>query len=72
MQLSRRDFLALSGVSSLLGVPTASGQEPTTPAKLRQAKETTSICPYCGVGCGLIVTPWTERSSTSRAIPTAP
>lgn len=55
MQLSRRDFLALSGVSSLLGVPAASGQEPVTPAKLRHAKETTSICPYCGVGCGLIV-----------------
>jgi formate dehydrogenase major subunit len=26
------------------------------PARVKTGKETTTICPYCGVGCGIIVT----------------
>lgn len=57
MKLTRRDFLAASGLAPLLGVASARGRETTAsvPRRIRYAKETTSICPFCGVGCGLIV-----------------
>lgn len=58
MGVSRRDFLKLSGVSLLAG----SAGINLEPAKayaqglrIKNAKETTTICPYCSVGCGIIV-----------------
>jgi anaerobic selenocysteine-containing dehydrogenase len=58
MPISRRDFLRLSGVTAagtfLGGVSFLSGCK-SVPNKLRGTKESTTICPYCGVGCGLIV-----------------
>lgn len=57
MSVTRRDFLKLSGITAagaFLGgtsfITSCSGTD-----KLRGTKETTTICPYCGVGCGLIV-----------------
>lgn len=57
MPVSRRDFLKLTGMTAagafvggssfLTGCKSAD--------KLSGAKESTTICPYCGVGCGLIV-----------------
>lgn len=57
MKLSRRAFLEIGSLAPLLGFSAASAQETRTsvPSKIRYAKETTTICPYCGVGCGLIV-----------------
>lgn len=57
MKLSRRDFLAMSGLAPVLGTAVAAGQDTAdaVPKKLRYAKETTTICPYCGVGCGILV-----------------
>lgn len=62
MSVSRRDFLKISGGAlavsaiSALGVET-DAQTTTTPTELRikGAKKTTTICPYCSVGCGIIV-----------------
>jgi formate dehydrogenase major subunit len=58
MGVSRRDFLKISGgtvlLSSLNGAVTpeeAQAQELRT----KGAKETTTICPYCSVGCGIVV-----------------
>ena len=57
MPVSRRDFLKLTGMTAagafvggssfLTGCKSAE--------KLSGTKESTTICPYCGVGCGLIV-----------------
>ncbi len=58
MPLTRRDFLKLSGVTAagafLGGVSFLTGCK-SMPDKLRGTKESTTICPFCGVGCGLIV-----------------
>jgi formate dehydrogenase major subunit len=59
MNLSRRDFLSSSGaaigwlVGARPGKAHAAGKTP--PIKTLDTKETTTICPYCGVGCGQIV-----------------
>jgi len=58
MPVTRRDFLKLSGATTagafFGGVSFLSGCK-SAPEKLKGAKQTTTICPYCGVGCGLIV-----------------
>jgi len=69
-RISRRDFLKYLGLgtagTALIGgasaVPalasTAADKLPTFemgPLKISKAKETASVCAFCGVGCGLIV-----------------
>lgn len=58
MPITRRDFLKLSGVTAagafFGGIPFLTGCK-KTPDKLKGAKESTTICPFCGVGCGMIV-----------------
>jgi formate dehydrogenase major subunit len=64
-QLSRRQFLKLStgamgGVAAAevagLGFDTTRVQARTPAALVKQGKEVPSVCPYCAVGCGQIVT----------------
>ncbi len=58
MQLSRRGFLKVSGgtvAASVLGVGLQPAQAQAQPLAIQYARETTTICPYCSVGCGLIV-----------------
>ena len=62
MELSRRTFLKISGATTAgailggLGVNLLKPKDSyAQPLKIKYAKETTTICPYCGVGCGLIV-----------------
>ena len=59
MQLNRRGFFKLSGsvvAGSLLGIgPNAAEAQTIQPLAIQYAKETTTICPYCAVGCGMIV-----------------
>lgn len=58
MPVTRREFLKLSGLSTagaFLGGTSFLNGCKSMPNKLAGAKETTTICPYCGVGCGLIV-----------------
>jgi formate dehydrogenase major subunit len=57
MDLSRRTFFHFCGLTPLVGMASAEAQSDSvqTPRKIRYAKETTTICPYCGVGCGQIV-----------------
>lgn len=60
MSITRRKFLkGLGGSMASLGLAEAAWQSPswayTVPTpKIKAATATTSICPYCGVGCGLI------------------
>ena len=62
MELSRREFLKASGAGAggifILGALSPNialaGTASTLPLK-KKVKETTTICCYCGVGCGAIV-----------------
>ena len=64
MDVTRREFLVISGVFGA-GVALSSSGLDLGPVKayadelkidkMKTAKHTTSICPYCSVGCGLIV-----------------
>ena len=60
MSLSRRDFLKLSGGTAVAGAIGASLSPEEALAKeqelkIKGATVTNSICPYCSVGCGIIV-----------------
>jgi formate dehydrogenase major subunit len=60
MRLSRRDFLKVSGgtaVASIAGSRPSAGAYSVNPQefRLKNARETKTICPYCSVGCGIIV-----------------
>ncbi len=63
--ISRRQFLKLSagGMSAVaaaevagLGFDVAPSQAATPKKQVKQGKEVPSVCPYCAVGCGQIVT----------------
>jgi formate dehydrogenase major subunit len=58
MGVSRRDFLKLSGSSLVLGalsVDPGSAEAKERELRTMGAKETRTVCPYCSVGCGIIV-----------------
>ena len=58
MGVSRRDFLKLSGAglaATTLGLNLSPVEAKAEELSIRFAKETTSICPYCSVGCGMIM-----------------
>lgn len=58
MEVSRRGFLKLSGtgvVLGSLGVNLEPARAYAQELRIKNAKQTTTICPYCSVGCGLIV-----------------
>lgn len=62
-ELSRRRFLklsagAMSGVAAaeLVGLGFSAGTAYAQPELIKQGKEVPSVCPYCAVGCGQIVT----------------
>lgn len=60
MNLNRRDFLKLSGVSAAGAAVLLFAQEKDALAKdiresrIAKAKEVPSVCPHCSVGCGMI------------------
>jgi formate dehydrogenase major subunit len=58
MGLSRRDFLKISGgIAGAVGAGLSPGevQAKEKELKTKGAKATTTVCPYCSVGCGIIV-----------------
>ena len=61
MGVTRRDFLKVSGVTmGVMLCPSflkdAKAKSYAWKLKTKEGTETTTICPYCGVGCGIIVT----------------
>jgi formate dehydrogenase major subunit len=60
MALTRREFLKWSGTASAaaaalsLGIDLRPVKSYAAGLKILKAKETTTICPYCAVGCGVI------------------
>jgi formate dehydrogenase major subunit len=61
MKITRRTFLKISGATAAgtlmggLGFDLASAQVYAQELRIKGAKETTSICCFCSVGCGIIV-----------------
>ena len=62
MSLSRRDFLKLTGGTAVAGAVMGAGLSPEEASaeaekenRIKGAKVTTTICPYCSVGCGILV-----------------
>lgn len=58
MDLSRRTFLKLSGgafLISSLSINLSASRAYAQTLRIKNAKETLTICPYCSVGCGIIV-----------------
>ncbi len=58
MDISRRDFLKITGGTLALG-SINSGLSPEEVAaqelRIKNAKQTTTVCPYCSVGCSILV-----------------
>jgi len=62
MELSRREFLKLSGAGAggiaVIGLMRPQDSQAQGPVEIplhKKIGETTTICPYCGVGCGFLV-----------------
>ena len=58
MEISRRGFLQLTGGTILLGAlnfDTEEARAYTKELRIKDAQETTTVCPFCAVGCGIIV-----------------
>ena len=61
MAISRRDFLKFSGGTAVaagvasLGIAPEEAAAQETELRTKGAKETKTICPYCSVGCGIVV-----------------
>ncbi len=72
MKLDRRGFLKLSAASMAatafggLGFDLTPTDAQAQLLNIRWAKQTTSVCCYCAVGCGLIVS--TAKDGSGRAI----
>lgn len=60
MKVTRRDFIKISGATatglflSQLGFDLSPVSAYAYKLRIKGAKETTTICPYCAVGCGII------------------
>jgi formate dehydrogenase major subunit len=61
MSLSRRDFLKFGGATAAgvaagaQGVDWAPVEAAATGLKIKEAKVSHSVCPYCAVGCGQLI-----------------
>ena len=72
MDVNRRQFMQISGTTAAvlavsgLGVDLKPVKAHAQMLKTRYAKETTTICPYCAVGCGAIV--HTSKKGDGRVI----
>ncbi len=66
-ETTRRGFLKGAGgaAAASVGLPAAGCTAPTPPLKTERAKATTTVCPFCGVGCGQVV--YTDPDATPRA-----
>ncbi len=77
MELTRRGFLKLSGAG--IGVAALAQLGFTAPAyaageelRIREAKETTTVCPYCSVGCSAIVSVQDGKVVNIEGLPDSP
>jgi anaerobic selenocysteine-containing dehydrogenase len=58
MRVTRRSFLKISGAvlaAGGIGISIKPVAAYAKPLKIKYAKKTTTICPYCSVGCSIII-----------------
>jgi len=58
MTVSRRDFLKLTGGTialSTVGVALSPEEAAAQELRIKGAKQTTTVCPYCSVGCSILI-----------------
>jgi formate dehydrogenase major subunit len=71
METTRRDFLKVTTVggatAALLGFDLAPAYAEMRALKIARASETRSTCPYCAVGCGLII--YTQGDGAKNVTP---
>jgi formate dehydrogenase major subunit len=75
MEISRRGFLKISGAviaSSGLGISLKPVSAYAQPLKIKYAKETTTVCPYCSVGCSIIVSTRNGKVVNTEGDPDSP
>jgi formate dehydrogenase major subunit len=75
MQITRRGFFAVGGTLLFPSMARLYGAESPPlkkPLKIRYAKESSTICCYCGVGCGLIVSAENGRVINTEGDPDHP
>jgi formate dehydrogenase major subunit len=75
MDVSRRGFLKISGAilaASGIGVSLKPVSAYAQPLKIKYAKETTTICPYCSVGCSIIVSTRDGKVINTEGDPDSP
>ena len=75
MRINRREFIQISGAAAAgLALSSCAGKggmfaparDQAKALQIQDAKETTTICPYCAVGCGAIV--HTSKRGKKRTI----
>jgi len=75
MDISRRGFLKISGAVlavSGIGISLKPISAHAQPLKIRYAKETTTVCPYCSVGCSIIVSAREGKVVNTEGDPDSP
>jgi len=75
MDVTRRGFLKLSGTvlaASGVGISLKPVSAYAAPLKIQYAKETTTICPYCSVGCSIIVSVRNGKVVNTEGDPDSP
>jgi len=75
VDVNRRGFLKISGAvlaASGLGVSLKPVSAYAQPLKIQYAKETTTVCPYCSVGCSIIVSSRKGKVVNTEGDPDSP
>jgi formate dehydrogenase major subunit len=75
MDVSRRGFLKISGAvltSTGIGINLKPVSAYAQPLKVKYAKETTTVCPYCSVGCSIIVSTRNGKVVNTEGDPDSP
>ncbi len=75
VDVNRRGFLKISGAvlaASGVGVSLKPVSAYAQPLKIEYAKETTTVCPYCSVGCSIIVSTRNGKVVNTEGDPDSP
>jgi formate dehydrogenase major subunit len=69
MELTRRGFLKATTIGSTiaLGFDVSRAEAEMREFKISRTTETRSICPYCAVGCGVIIHTLGDKSKNAKA-----
>ncbi len=69
MEVTRRGFLKATGLGTTiaLGFDVSRANAEMRAFKIERTTETRSVCPYCAVGCGIIIHSLGDKAKNARA-----